>query len=276
MHRFTQLDVFAEAPFVGNPLAVIHDADDLADEQMAAIARWTNLSETTFLLTPTEAGADYRVRIWTPGGELLFAGHPTLGSARAWLLAGGRPHTPGRVVQECGVGLVTVRQAGSRLGFAAPPLRRSGPLDPDTLAAAALALGLAPSDVLASSWCDNGPGWVGLLVKDADTVLAIRPDYAAMGDLKPGVIGPCRPEEPTDFEVRAFYPPVGEDPVTGSLNAALALWLIEAGLAPERYTVRQGTCLQRDGRVYVQRDAEATWVEGTVTARVSGTLEVGR
>ena len=275
MHRFTQLDVFAEASFVGNPLAVVHDADDLSDGQMAAVARWTNLSETTFLLTPRDAGADYRVRIWTPDGELPFAGHPTLGSAQAWLLAGGEPRTPGRVVQECGVGLVTVRLTGDRLAFAAPPLRRSGPLDPDTLRSAALALGLASTDVLASAWCDNGPGWVGLLVKDADTVLAIRPDYAAMGDLKPGVIGPCRPEDPVDFEVRAFYPPMGEDPVTGSLNAALALWLIDAGLAPENYTVRQGTSLQRDGRLSVHRDAEATWVEGAAAARVTGTIDVG-
>jgi len=192
MRRFSQVDVFSTEPLLGNPVAVVHDADGITDEEMERFARWTNLSETTFLLTRTEAGADYRLRIWTPGGELPFAGHPTLGSCHAWLEAGGVPATNDAVVQECGAGLVTIRRgrgAQDRPAFAAPPLMRSGPVDEADLTRIATVLRLDRADLLDSAWIDNGPGWVGVLLRDADAVLAVEPDWAAFGDLKVGVVG---------------------------------------------------------------------------------------
>ena len=281
-HPFSQVDVFSSEPFRGNPVAVVHDADGVPEEEMAAFARWTNLSETTFLLDPTVAGADYRLRIFTPGGELPFAGHPTLGSAAAWLAAGGTPATGGELVQECGVGLVRLRLGeGGRVAFAAPPLRRSGPVDEESLGRARRALGLTEADVQDAHWVDNGPGWMGLLLPDAEAVLRITPDMAALGDLEVGVIGPYAGDGPADYEVRAFVPGLGvpEDPVTGSLNAGLATWLVGAGLAPPSYTVSQGTVLQRSGRVEVTTEgdqgAEHTiWVGGATAVRVRGTLDV--
>ncbi|GAB2865856.1 PhzF family phenazine biosynthesis protein [Nocardioides pacificus] len=274
-YEFSQVDVFAPAPLTGNPVAVVHAAEGLSDEQMAAFARWTNLSETTFLLPPTVADADYRLRIFTPGGELPFAGHPTLGSAHAWLEAGGVPHEPGKVVQECGIGLVELRRGDAGLAFAAPELLRSGPLDAVTLEQAVGALGVDPATVVASAWVDNGPGWLGLVLASADDVLALRPDMAAMGDLDVGVIGAHAPGGPADHEVRAFVPGIGvpEDPVTGSLNAGFAVWLIRAGLLPPSYVVRQGTALGRDGRVVVSSDEDGRiWVGGESRTLVSGTL----
>jgi PhzF family phenazine biosynthesis protein len=271
--RFTQVDVFSADALLGNPLAVVHDATGLDDAQMAAIARWTNLSETTFLLPPTDPAADYRVRIFTPGGELPFAGHPTLGSCHAWLAAGGQPRRDGRVVQECGVGLVDLRRDGSRLAFAAPPLRRSGPVDADTAAQVRRALGLAADQIRAIEWVVNGPEWIGALLHDAQTVLALRPDFAAMGELKVGVIGAHPSGGECAFEVRAFVPSlaVPEDPVTGSLNAGLACWLIPAGLAPPRYIAAQGEALGRAGRVHVERDVDgAIWIGGDVTPVIEG------
>ncbi len=274
--RFSQLDVFTEAPLRGNALAVVHDADGLADELMAEFARWTNLSETTFLLPPTDAGADYRLRIFTPGGELPFAGHPTLGSCHAWLAAGGVPQQPGQVVQQCGVGLVTVRRDGPRLAFAAPPLRRSGPADAAMRARVAAALRLDGADLLDCEWVDNGPGWVAARLADAAAVLAVQPDFAAMRGLKVGLVGAHPPGGECAFEVRAFVPGLGvpEDPVTGSLNAGLAQWLIGAGLAPERYVAAQGAALGRAGRVHVERSGGQTWVGGDVCALVSGTVRL--
>jgi len=275
--RFHQLDVFSAVPLRGNPLAVVHAADGLDDDTMAAFARWTNLSETTFLLPPTDAAADYRVRIFTPGGELPFAGHPTLGSCHAWLAAGGRPRDPAEVVQQCGIGLVRVRRGeGGLLSFAAPPLRRSGPADAATLAQAARALGVEPSRIRRHQWVDNGPGWLALMFDSAAEVLALRPDYVAMGALKLGVVGPHPAGHDCAFEVRAFVPSVGvpEDPVTGSLNAGLALWLIGAGLAPERYVAAQGAALGRAGRVTVQRDGDTVWIGGAVTPVIAGTVRI--
>ncbi len=277
-HRFTQLDVFTAAPLLGNPLAVVHDAQGLADEQMAAFARWTNLSETTFLLPPTEPGADYRVRIFTPGGELPFAGHPTLGSCFAWLAAGGQPRAADEVVQQCGVGLVRVRReavAGrTRLAFAAPPLRRTGPVEPALRAQVLASLGLNDKQMERLEWIDNGPGWMGALLPDAATVLALRPDFAAMHGLKLGVIGAHPAGSECQFEVRAFVPALGvpEDPVTGSLNAGLAQWLIGAGLAPSAYVAAQGAALGRAGRVHVQRVGVDVWIGGDVVSVVSGTV----
>ncbi len=273
-------------PLRGNPLAVVHDAQGLSDGQMADFARWTNLSETTFLLPPTDGAADYRVRIFTPGAELPFAGHPTLGSCHAWLAAGGVPRDAGTVVQQCGVGLVRVRRdtvgdgaaggASQRLAFAAPALRRTGPVEPSLRAQAVAALGLADAAVLRLEWIDNGPGWMAALLSDAATVLALRPDFSAMAGLKLGVVGPHPAGSDCQFEVRAFVPGLGvpEDPVTGSLNAGLAQWLMGAGLAPARYTAAQGTALGRAGRVFVAQEGADIWIGGAVCAVVSGQVDL--
>lgn len=276
--RFSQLDVFTAVPTKGNPLAVVHDAEGLSDAQMAAFARWTNLSETTFLLPPTDATADYRVRIFTPGGELPFAGHPTLGSCRAWLDAGGRPRQTGRIVQQCGVGCVTVRADGDRLAFAAPPLTRT-PVDDRLLAQVVDALGLLPADLLAACWLDNGPQWLGLRVANATRLRALAPDHGRLKTLaKVGLVAAqaAGGAEDTQFEVRGFAAPIGveEDPVTGSLNASLAEWLIGEGVAPPAYVAAQGTALGRAGRVHVQRDADGLWIGGDVAACIQGELQL--
>ncbi|MEU2202490.1 PhzF family phenazine biosynthesis protein [Isoptericola sp. NPDC019482] len=280
-YDFRQVDVFATGPLTGNPVAVVHDADDLDDAQMAAFARWTNLSETTFLLRPTTPDADYRVRIWTPGGELPFAGHPTLGTAHAWLEAGGTPRSAEHVVQECGVGLVTLRRdtegGADRLAFAAPPLRRSGPVAPEDLAQLARGLRVSVADVEDAAWVDNGPGWVAARLRDAEAVLAVEPDLAAFGGLKIGVVGTYAPgESDAAVEVRAFVPDIGvaEDPVTGSLNAGLGQWLA-GGLLPASYVASQGTALGRRGRVHVRRDAAGeVWVGGAAVTTIAGTVTI--
>ena len=253
---------------------MVHDAQGLSDAQMADFGRWTNLSETTFLLPPGSPDADYRVRIFTPGGELPFAGHPTLGSCHAWLAAGGQARQPGIVVQECGVGLVRVRRDGERLAFAAPPLRRSGPADAATRAQVLAALRLPDAALLRLQWTDNGPGWLAAQLADAASVLALRPDFVAMAGLKLGVVGAHPPGSECAFEVRAFVPSLGvpEDPVTGSLNAGLAQWLIGAGLAPPHYIAAQGAALGRAGRVYVDQVGDDIWIGGAVTPVVSGSV----
>jgi PhzF family phenazine biosynthesis protein len=273
-HRFHQLDVFSSEAFLGNPLAVVHEADELSWVQMSSFARWTNLSESTFLMRPTHPEADYRVRIFTPGSELPFAGHPTLGSAAAWLAAGGRPRQPGVVVQECGIGLVRVRQDGERLAFAAPPLRRSGLLDDKLVMTIAAGLRIPRSDIVMSQWVDNGPGWCAAMLKSAEQVLELQPDMVMLRELKLGVIGPYPAGSPAAFEVRAFVPGLGvaEDPVTGSLNAGLGVWLIKTGQAPPRFTVSQGTVLKRRGRLYLERLGEDIWVGGDVAIRVEGSV----
>jgi PhzF family phenazine biosynthesis protein len=274
-HAFHQVDVFTAVPLRGNPLAVVHAAADLSDETMAAFGRWTNLSETTFLLPPTEPGADYRVRIFTPHGELPFAGHPTLGSCWAWLAAGGVPHEPGVVVQQCEVGLVRVRRQGTRLAFAAPPLRRTGPLDAALRTRIAAGLRLAEHQLVHHQWVDNGPGWCAVMLASAAQVLAIQPDWPALDGLKLGVIGPQAAGHETRFEVRAL---IGggnyEDPVTGSLNASLAQWLTGAGLAPASYVAAQGTVLQRAGRVHLERQGDTVWVGGDVAPLVTGEVDL--
>jgi len=274
-HAFTQLDVFTDTPLQGNPLAVVHAADDLVDAQMAAFARWTNLSETTFLLRPTMPAADYRVRIFTPGGELPFAGHPTLGSCHAWLAAGGVPQG-NEVIQECGVGLVQIRREVEHggLAFAAPPLRRSGVVEPEVLAHIVSSLRIEASAVRASQWVDNGPGWVAVMLASRDEVLALKPDFAEMRGLKLGVVAPWAGGADAQFEVRAFVPDLGvpEDPVTGSLNAGLAQWLMGIGLAPASYVASQGTVLGRRGRVYLSRVGDDVWVGGDSVVCIDGTL----
>jgi PhzF family phenazine biosynthesis protein len=273
---FTQVDVFTDRPLLGNPLAVVHGADPLDAARMQAFAQWTNLSETTFLLAPTDPGADYRVRIFTPGGELPFAGHPTLGSCHAWLERGGVPKTAGRVVQQCGVGLVNIRLEAGRTAFEAPPLRMAG-VEESLLDPVLHALGLEHGDVVAVQWLDNGPRWLGLLLHDAEAVLALEPDHAALRSLaKIGVVGACPAGAECAFEVRAFAAMVGiaEDPVTGSLNAGLAEWLIGSGRAPERYVAAQGRRLGRAGRVHVAREDGRYWIGGSSVSCIRGEVRL--
>ena len=277
---FQQVDVFSATPYRGNPVAVVLDGQGLETEAMQHFTHWTNLSECTFVLPPTPegraAGADYRVRIFCPGRELPFAGHPTLGTCHAWLQAGGTPRGTD-VVQECGAGLIRIRREGGRLAFAAPPLLRSGPLDEADVALIARGLGVARSDITAHAWCDNGPRWRGVMLRSAAQVLALRPDAAVLAGLAGldiGVVGPHPAGHETAFEVRAFFPGnsgLAEDPVTGSLNAALGQWLIGAGLAPARYVAAQGTALDRAGRVYVEQDAQGLiWVGGASVTCIHG------
>jgi PhzF family phenazine biosynthesis protein len=285
--RFMQVDVFTDRPLLGNALAVVLDGEGLSAEQMAAFARWTNLSETTFLLPPTDPAADYRVRIFTPTVELPFAGHPTLGSCHAWLAAGGVPREAGTVVQQCDVGRVRIRRDGARLAFAAPPRRRSGPIDEPMLERIARFLGIARTDIVAHQHCDNGPGWKAVMLKSAAQVLALRPQLGSESELEIGVVAPAGPgkvgvvgshgaDSDVAFEVRAFFPAPGgalaEDPVTGSLNAALAQWLIESDLAPPRYVAAQGTAMGRAGRVFVEHDGRDTWIGGHVAPCIEGRL----
>jgi PhzF family phenazine biosynthesis protein len=275
-HAYTEVDVFTAVPLKGNALAVVHDATSLGDEAMLAFARWTNLSETTFLLPPTSGAADYRVRIFTPSGELPFAGHPTLGTCHAWLSAGGNPRRADEIVQECAVGLVRVRRDGERLAFAAPPLRRAGPVDEATVDRIAESLRAPRASIRAAQWADNGPGWVAVLLGSREELLALEPNLHALSPTKIGVVAPCPPQHGADFELRAF---VGgshplEDPVTGSLNASVAQWLISAGVAPERYIAAQGTVLGRDGRVYIERRASDIWVGGHCMSLVTGRAEL--
>jgi PhzF family phenazine biosynthesis protein len=272
IHAFQQVDVFSAQALKGNPLAVVCDADDLSDEQIATFANWTNLSETTFLLKPTLPDADYRVRIFTPTGELPFAGHPTLGTCHVWLSRHGKPGQS-EVVQECAAGLIKVRVADGKLAFAAPPLRKSGPVDAKAVAQVAAAFDLSPSVIVDANWTDNGPGWLSVLLKTRADVLNIRPDYAVLKDLKVGVVAPCGSDDDVeaDFEVRAFFESV-EDPVTGSLNAGIAQWLIGAGIAPASYVASQGTVLGRAGRVSVDKIGDDIWIGGAVTTLIEGTV----
>ena len=274
--RFSQIDVFTDEPYLGNPVAVVHDADGIDDETMHRFARWTNLSETTFLLAPTDPAADYRVRIFTPGVELPFAGHPTLGTCHAWLDAGGIPRAGDTIVQQCAAGLITVRRGADGLAFAAPPLIRSGPVDDADLDEVASALRIARSEIVDAAWADNGPGWIAVMLRDAAAVLALSP---APSELKIGVVGPQPAGSDTAFEVRAFFPKNGasdEDPVTGSLNASLAMWLLGSGAATAPYVASQGTAMGRRGRVHVSTDdAGAIWVGGGTVTCVTGEVEVG-
>jgi PhzF family phenazine biosynthesis protein len=276
LHAFRQVDVFGSSPLSGNPLAVVPGADGLGGEQMQSFARWTGLSETTFLLAPTDDGADYRVRIFTPERELPFAGHPTLGSAYAWLVGGGRPREEGLVLQQCGVGLVPVRVDGERLAFAAPPLTRFEPVDEPLLDRIATGLGLALADVLDASWLVNGPEWIGLRLASAERVLGLEVDQARLAGLDLGVVGPHPAGAEVQFEVRAFIPGGmrPEDPVTGSLNAGLAHWLMETGQVGPAYVAAQGTAVGAAGRVHVQRRDDGLWIGGRVTEVIAGTVDL--
>lgn len=280
---FKQVDVFTAQPYYGNPLAVVLDGSGMSTEEMQHFTNWTNLSECTFLLPPTQAGADYKVRIFCPGRELPFAGHPTLGTCHAWLEAGGKPQAD-FIVQECGIGLVKIKRdaAHGRLAFVAPPLLRSGALDEADVQLIARGLGVQRSEIVAHAWCDNGPNWRGVMLKSAEQVLALKPDASVLVGLDIGVVGPRgkvgvigaqADGGDTQFEVRAFFPGnngMTEDPVTGSLNAAIAQWLIGAGLAPTRYVAAQGTALARAGRVHVDQIGADTWIGGASVTCVDG------
>ena len=271
---FQQVDVFTATPLRGNPLAVVIGADALSEARMAAFANWTNLSETTFLLQPTSPDADYRVRIFTPRTELPFAGHPTLGSCHAWLASGGTPKG-NDIVQECAAGLIRIRRDGDRLSFAAPPLRRAGPVEAETMARVAAGLHLSAADIVEAHWVDNGPGWLAVLLRSADDVLKLRPDFAVLSGLRVGVVAPVdrsRTGQDADFEVRGFTAAGFEDPVTGSLNAGIAQWLIGSGLAPPAYVASQGTALGRAGRIHVAEVGDTVWVGGAVTTCITGNV----
>ena len=276
MHAFSQVDVFSAEPLFGNPVAVVHDAQEVTEDEMARFASWTNLSETTYLLPATDPAADYRLRIFTPDRELPFAGHPTLGSAHAWLEAGGVPRNDDELVQECGAGLVRIRRA-DRLSFEAPPLLRSGPVDDEDRSRIAAALRVAESEIVDLAWVDNGPGWVACLLESAEAVLDCRPHFAAFDDLEVGIVGSYADPSQVgaDVEVRAFVPSmgIGEDPVTGSLNAGIAQWLAGDRL-PTSYVASQGTVLGRRGRVHVERSGDTVWVGGDALTTITGQVRL--
>ncbi len=273
---FKQVDVFSQIALKGNPLAVVFGADALSDQCMAAFASWTNLSETTFILEPQDPRADYRVRIFTTLSELPFAGHPTLGTCHAWLEAGGVPKG-NDIIQECGVGLVRIRREGAELAFLAPPLLRSGPVEAEVMARVQRGLGLSGDAIVHAQWVDNGAGWLAVMLKDRQQVLTLQPDHSQMLGLAVGVIAPWNPERDGDeaqFEVRAFISGDGmpEDPATGSLNAGIAQWLLDEGMAPDAYTVSQGLSMGRAGRIRISRLGDEIWVGGSVVTCIAGQL----
>ena len=275
IRQFRQVDVFTTVPYRGNPVAVVLGGDGLSTEEMQRFANWTNLSETTFVVQPTAAEADYQLRIFTPSRELSFAGHPTLGSCHAWLEAGHRPRRPGLVMQQCGVGLIPIRRLEAGLAFAAPPVLRGEPVDEALAVRLAAMLGIDRGDIVQARWADNGPGWIGVMLESAEAVLALQPP-AIQVDV--GVFGPYPPGSPEAFEVRAFFRSNGitvEDPVCGSFNASLARWLLSAGLVRAPYVVSQGTVLGRRGRVHVGQDADGEiWIGGGAVTSVTGVAEL--
>lgn len=270
---FKQVDVFTTEPYRGNPVAVVLDGTGLSTEQMRRISRWTNLSEATFVLPPASAEADYHVRIFSLDRELPFAGHPTLGTCHAWLESGGVPKAGDTIVQECAAGLIPVRRTGNGLAFAAPPLVKEGPVEESLVVHISALLGIEREEIVDAAWVDNGPGWVAVMLRDAETVLEVRPGPV---DLDLGVVGPYPAGSECAFEVRAFFPKEGataEDPVTGSLNASLAMWLLGAGKAQSPYVASQGTVLDRTGRVHVSQDDDGrVWVGGGTVTCVDGTI----
>lgn len=275
LRPFSQVDVFTTRPYAGNPVAVVLESTGLTTDEMQRFANWMNLSETTFVLPPSTPDADYQVRIFTPASELPFAGHPTLGTCHAWLSAVGTPRQTDVVVQQCAAGLVPIRETADGLAFAAPPLVRSGPVDESLVQHVAAVLQVGRGEILDAEWVDNGPGWVAVLLASADAVLALRPGFV---DFDLGVVGPYPEGSPQAFEVRAFFPKRGstvEDPVTGSLNASLAQWLLRTGRASAPYVASQGTVLGRSGRVSISCDTDGTiWVGGGTITCVAGQVDL--
>lgn len=277
-YDYRMVDVFSPEPLLGNPVAVIHDATGLSTEQMQAITRWMNLSETTFLLPAEDPQADYRLRIFTLDRELPFAGHPTLGSCRAWMEAGGRPSTPGRVVQECGAGLVTIRHDDDGLAFAAPPLIRTGPPGEEKMDEVCEFLAITRDQVVDAEWIDNGPGWLGVRLASAEAVLDVEAATRHPSRIEVGLVGPWEGRGETDFEVRALFSDqhgaILEDPVTGSLNAAIAQWLTATGQATAPFTASQGRKVGREGLIDVTTDGGELWIGGNTRVIVTGRLSV--
>jgi len=278
MRPFQQVDVFSPQPMRGNPVAVVHEAEGLTTEQMERFTRWTNLSEATFLLPPADPAADYAVRIFTQVGELPFAGHPTLGTCHAWLAAGGQPRDPGRIVQECPAGLIPIRRIDGMLAFRAPPVTRSGPVAPADLARIAGVLGIGLEDIVESQWADNGPGWVAVMLGSAEAVLALKPSGSGE-HIDIGVVGLYPPGSECVYEVRAIFNndrgDILEDPVTGSLNASLAQWLVGSGQVVPPYTASQGTAMGRAGRVRISEDADGSiWVGGATRTLIEGSADI--
>ncbi|GAA2173239.1 PhzF family phenazine biosynthesis protein [Arthrobacter parietis] len=274
---FAQVDVFSPTPYLGNPVAVVLDGEELSDDAMQRVARWTNLSETTFLLPPTNPEADYRVRIFTPGGELPFAGHPTLGSAHAWLEAGGTPRRDDLVVQECTAGLINVRRGDEILSFAAPPTRRTGNLEGEYLAGIVAAFGIREDQVLSHQWVDNGPGWAVIRLATAQEVLDLEPDLSRIPTAMIGAVGAYPDGSEHAYEMRTFAPALGvpEDPVCGSMNASVGQWLTGTGAMPSTYRVSQGSRLGRAGDITITADDDGTvWVGGATTTCFRGTAEI--
>ncbi|HEX6205009.1 MAG TPA: PhzF family phenazine biosynthesis protein [Solirubrobacterales bacterium] len=273
--RFSQVDVFGSGPCSGNPVAVVLDAEGVGEEELQRFARWTNLAETTFVLPPARPGADYKVRIFTPVLELPFAGHPTLGTCHAWLQGGGEPRDPGEIVQECDAGLVRIRRDDVGLAFAAPPLVRSGPASEEDAAKVATALGVDPGEILAVEWVDNGPGWICALFESAGRVLELRPGAL---DFDLGAVGFHPPGSEAAIELRAWAPVNGlaaEDPVTGSLNASVAQWLLGNGRLTAPYVAKQGTAIERAGRIQISADDAGTiWVGGRAETVIDGSVEL--
>lgn len=276
IHKYSEVDVFSPLPYQGNPLAVVHDADDLSTEQMQRFAKWTNLAETAFLLKPSNPQADYRVRIFSATQEFPFAGHPTLGTAFAWLDGGGHSRNKHEVIQECGAGLVSVRVTNKSLAFKAPPLTRYEPVEEAQIREIAAALGIARQTILDCSWLINGPEWIGVKLASAQEVLALRPAPADLGTLALGVIGEHPNGHDARFEVRAFVggDPVWEDPVTGSLNAGLARWMFDTSMTERHYIAAQGTVIGYHGRVQITADGDDIWVGGNVTSCVRGEVNI--
>jgi PhzF family phenazine biosynthesis protein len=276
MRAFELVDVFGAEPFLGNPLAVVHAAEGLGAEEMQRITRWLNLSETVFLLPPERPGADYRARIFTLERELPFAGHPTLGACHAWLRAGGEAKGGAVIVQECGIGAVTIRRdGGGQLAFAAPPVIRTGPVDAAELDAALRVLRLAPEQVVEARWIDNGPGWMGVMLASSAEVLAVEPQASVERRLDVGLVGPCPAGSDIAYEIRALFADhlgvLREDPVTGSLNAAVGQWLYDSGRRREGYIAAQGRRVGSDGRITVSYDGEGrTWVGGATRTMFAG------
>ncbi len=275
LRELREVDVFTSRPYHGNPVAVVLDGTGLSSQEMQRFAHWMNFSETTFVTRPSAPSADYALRIFTPAAELPFAGHPTLGSAHAWLEAGGVPKLPETIVQECGAGLITLRRTENGLAFGAPPRIRSGPVEEPLLERIAGALAVDRADILDANWVDNGPGWVAVMLESAEAVLARRPAFL---DLELGLVGLHPEGSPEAYEVRAFFPADGlyvEDPVTGSLNASLAQWLLESGRVRAPYAAAQGTALGRAGRIHISTDGDGSvWVAGGTITCVSGQVEL--
>ena len=272
---FAQVDVFSDTPYLGNPVAVVLDGEGLTTEEMQRFAAWTNLSETTFIVPSTQPEADYAVRIFDTMNELPFAGHPTLGTCHAWLEAGGRPRDASEIVQECPAGLIRIRPTPDGLAFRSPPVFRSGPVDEDDLSRIAASLQVEREAIVDAQWAANGPNWVAVLLASADEVLALQPGAV---DLDLGVVGPYPPGSPEAFEVRAFFSKDGqtaEDPVTGSLNAAIAEWLVAGGRATLPYVVSQGRMLGRRGRLHLSAGGDgAIWVAGATATCVAGEVDL--